>query len=221
MVSLDGATQRKIEGMVNQLCVDFEGSFDRSQIEDVMDDSVARILETAQVVDFVPLMAFRFARERLQALGRAGGHHPEAALDVVFVSLSGGGRGQIAAALTTLLSEGRVSVHSAGTAARSDLDHGVRSVIAELGVDPEEAFARPVTDEILQGANVIVTMGHSVGVINIPPHVRHEDWRVGDPIGAPLEEMRRVRGDIEHRVRSLLADLGTVASGARCASAGS
>ena len=218
MVSLDSATRHKIAGMVNQLCADFEGSLARPQIEHVMDDSVTRMLETAQVVDFVPLMAYRFARERLQALGRAGGHRADEALDVVFVSLSGGGRGQMAAALTTLLSEGRVSVHSAGTAARSDLDPGVRSVIAELGVDPDEAFARPVTDEVLQAANVIVTMGHSVGVIDIPLHARHEDWRVGDPIGAPLAEMRRVRGDIEHRVRTLLADLGIAVGGARGAS---
>src|SRR5579863_6733063 len=221
MVSLDGAAQHKIAGMVNQLCAEFVGSLDRAQIEYVMDDSVARILETAQDVDFVPLMAYRFARERLQALGRAGGRSADGAFDVVFVSLSGGGRGQIAAALTTLLSEGRVSVHSAGTAARSDLDAGVRSVIAELGVDPEEAFARPVTDEVLQAANVIVTMGHSVGVIDIPSHVHREDWRVGDPIGAPLGEMRRVRGDIEHRVRALLADLGMAVSDARGASVAS
>jgi ArsR family transcriptional regulator len=58
---------------------------------------------------------------------------------------------------------------------------------------------------------VIVTMGHSVGLIDIPEGVRHEDWRVGDPIAAPIEEMRRVRADIEYRVRGLLADLGAFA----------
>ena len=55
---------------------------------------------------------------------------------------------------------------------------------------------------------MIVTMGHSVGVVDVPEGVRHEDWRVGDPIGAPLEEIRRVRDDIDYRVRGLLAELG-------------
>jgi protein-tyrosine-phosphatase len=126
----------------------------------------------------------------------------------VFVSLSGGGRGQIAAALTSRLSGNRVSVHSAGAAVHGQIDPGVRTVIAELGIDPDEAFAGPVTDEVLRPAGVIVTMGHSVGVIEIPPETRHDDWRVGDPIGAPIAEIRRVRADIEYRVRALLEDLG-------------
>ena len=130
----------------------------------------------------------------------------------MFVSLSGGGRGQIAAALTTLLSENRVSVHSAGTAARAEIDPAVRAVIAELGVDPDDGFARRVTDEVLRVADVIVTMGHSVGVIDLPEGIRHEDWRVGDPIGAPIAEIRRVRADIEYRVRALLTDLGVPTS---------
>jgi arsenate reductase len=105
-----------------------------------------------------------------------------------------------------VLSDGRVSVHSAGTAVQGQIDPGVRTVIAELGVDPDEQFARPVTDEVLRAADVIVTMGHSVGVVDIPQDVRHEDWRIGDPIDAPTAEIRRVRIDIEHRVRTLLGE---------------
>ncbi len=128
----------------------------------------------------------------------------------MFVSLSGGRRGQIAAALTAKLSRKRVSVHSAGTATSAEIDPHVRTAIAELGLDPDEQFARPVTDEVLRGADVIVTMGHSVGQVEIPQGVRHEDWRIGDPIGAPIQEIRRVRNDIEYRVRALLSDLGVL-----------
>src|ERR1035438_2538154 len=102
----------------------------------------------------------------------------------------------------------RVVVHSAGTAVAGQIDPDVRAVIAELGVDPDAQFSRPITDEVLRAADVIVTMGHSVGVIDMPPEVRHEDWRVGHPIGAPLAEIRRVRADIDHRVRGLLTELG-------------
>ena len=210
-VSRDPTMQHQIEGMVRDLCSEFGGHFDRRQIEDMMNDSVERVLDTATVLDFVPLMAYRFTRERLHAIARARGEDAEGTWDVVFVSLSGGGRGQIAAALNTLLSGSRVSVRSAGTAVQGQIDSDVRAVIAELGVDPDEQFARPVTEEVLRAADVIVTMGHSVGVIEIPSDVRLADWRIGDPIGAPIEEIRRVRADIEYRVRALLSELGVPA----------
>ena len=206
--SLDPVMRQQIKRGVDDLCSDFAGQFDRRQVEQVMNDSVEQVAGSARLFDFVPLMAYRFTRERVNAIRRARGEELEGTWDVVFVSLSGGGRGQIAAVLTTLLSEHRVSVHSAGTAVHGQIDPGVRAVIAELDVEPDEAFARPVTDEVLCGADVIVTMGHSVGVIDIPSGTRHEDWRIGDPIGAPTAEIRRVRADIEYRVRALLADLG-------------
>lgn len=207
-VSLDPATEHQIERMVDDLCSEFAGQFPRSKIEEVMHDSVDRILDTATVFDFVPLMAYRFTRERLNAIQRAQGEDDAGAWDIVFVSLSGGGRGLLAAALTTMLAGSRVSVHSAGTAARAAIDPQIWTVIAELGLDPDQEFARPVTDDVLRGADVIVTMGHSVGSIEIPDGARHEDWRVGDPIGAPIDEIRRVRTDIESRVRALLTEVG-------------
>ena len=204
---LDPELRHKMDWMMEELTGEFGSTFDRSQIEEVVNDSVTRLLETASVRQFVPLMAYRFTRERLNALVRTGKDIPRDHWDIVFVSLSGGGRGQIAAALTATLCGGRVTVHSAGTQA-GQVDPGVRTVITELGLDPDEAFARPVTNEVLRAADVIVTMGHSVGMINLPAGVRHEDWRIGDPIGAPIDETRRVRDDIEYRVRHLLADLG-------------
>jgi protein-tyrosine-phosphatase len=206
--AVDDTTSKKVGWMVEELHSEFAGAFERVQIEELMADSAARMTESATVVDFIPLMAYRLTRERLNALARVRAEDSHGEWDVVFVSLSGGGRGQIAAALTTLLSEDRVSVHSAGTAAQAQIDPAVRDVIAEIGLDPEEAFARPVTEEVLHAADVIVTMGRSVGVFDLPTDVRHEDWRIGDPLGAPIEETRRVRDDIEYRVRALLSDLG-------------
>jgi hypothetical protein len=79
--------------------------------------------------------------------------------------------------------------------------------LSELGIDLAEIHPMPVTDEALAGADVIVTMGRSVGAVTIPPGARHEDWRIGDPVGADLDEVRRIRDEIDHRVRSLVAAL--------------
>jgi hypothetical protein len=58
----------------------------------------------------------------------------------------------------------------------------------------------PLTDETLAGADVIVTLGRSVGPVRIPEGTRHEDWRIGDPVGAPLEEVRRgTRSTVESK----------------------
>jgi arsenate reductase len=79
--------------------------------------------------------------------------------------------------------------------------------MAELGVDLSEAYAKPLAPEVLAAADIVVTMGRSVGDVEIPEETRHEDWRVGDPTGAPIDEVRRVRDDIERRVMALLEEL--------------
>lgn len=208
---VDPVTQHHVNEMIEDLCAEFGDRFERGRIEDMMADSVSQLAGQAQVEDFLPVLAYRFTRERLNSIGRSSGTGP----DVVFISLNGGGRGQIAAALTTLLSDGEVSVHAAGTSTHGVVDPVTEAIIGELGIDTSESFARPVNGEILANADVIVTMGHSVGSVELPDGVRHEDWRVGDPVGASLEEARRVRDDIERRVRGLLGELQASAPAAR------
>lgn len=131
--------------------------------------------------------------------------------DVLFVGLGDSGRGQIAAALVTLRSEGRVVAHSAGRSAAVQVDPAVVAVTQELDVDLTEAYARPLSTEVLDAADVVVTMGRSVGSVEIPETTRHLDWRVGDPTGTSIEEARRVREDIDRRVGELLSELDPAA----------
>ena len=182
---VDPVTQHHVNEMIEDLCAEFGDRFERGRIEDMMADSVSQLAGQAQVEDFLPVLAYRFTRERLNSIGRSSGTGP----DVVFISLNGGGRGQIAAALTTLLSDGEVSVHAAGTSTHGVVDPVTEAIIGELGIDTSESFARPVNGEILANADVIVTMGHSVGSVELPDGVRHEDWRVGDP-SAPVSRRR-------------------------------
>jgi arsenate reductase (thioredoxin) len=127
--------------------------------------------------------------------------------EVVFVSLTGGGRAQIGAALLDKRTSGAVSVHAAGSGAGYDIDPNVRVALRELDIDLSEGFTRPITPEVLESADIVVTMGRSVGEVEIPESVRHLDWRVGDPSGAALDEVRHVRDDIERRVAELVAEL--------------
>jgi arsenate reductase (thioredoxin) len=208
MSGFDPVVQRRLDNLADELVADYADEFEPRAIRALMADSAARLAESAVFPDFLPPLAFRLTKERLSASTRTEQQRVDGAFDVVFVSLGGGGRGQIAAALTTLLSGDKVVAHSAGTAVEGEIDPGVSAAIGELGIDVTDAFARPVTPEVLRAANLVVTMGHSVGAFDIPEGVRHEDWRVGDPVGAPMEEIRRVRDDIERRVRALLDRLG-------------
>jgi len=196
-----------IEKAVTGLVDEFGHHQSRETIERIMDDSLGQLVrEGSQVEDFMPALAHRFTRERLKALARA--HGPEhAEPDVLFIGLEDSGRGQMAAALVTLRSEGEVVAHSAGSRVGATVDPAVIEVMGELGVDLSEAYAKPLAPEVVGAADVVVTMGRSVGAVEIPSDTRHEDWRVGDPTGAPVDEVRRVRDDIDERVQALLAEL--------------
>jgi arsenate reductase (thioredoxin) len=203
---LSATTKLHVDKAVDALAEEFGDLQSRDSIERLMDDSVRQLGGGAQVEDFVPALAHRFTRERLKALTR-GQAPPGAEPDVLFVGLEDVARGQMAAALLTFRSAGRVVAHSAGSRAAAQVDHTVLEVMSELGIDMSEAFAKPLTTEVLGAADVVVTMGRSVGEITIPEGTRHVDWRVGDPTGAAADEVRRVRDEIDGRVRALLTEL--------------
>jgi arsenate reductase (thioredoxin) len=209
-IDLSPTTKLHIDKAVEGLADEFEEYCSRETVERMMDDSVSQ-LTGSQVEDFLPALAHRFTRERLKAMSRAQG--PESAQpDVLFIGLGDTGRGQMAAALVTLRSEGRVVAHSAGSSAGATLDPGVMEVMAELGVDLSEAYAKPLVPEVIAAADRVVTMGRSVGAVALPEDTNHVDWRVGDPTGAPVDEVRRVRDDIDERVQALLEELDPTAS---------
>jgi arsenate reductase (thioredoxin) len=154
----------------------------------------------------VPVLAHRFARERLRALGQAEGTikmtHPE----VLFVCVQNAGRSQMAAGLVTLRSGGQVHVRSAGSSPGDEVDPNVVDALAELGIDMGEAFPKPLTDEVVQAADVVITMGCG-DACPIYPGKRYEDWELEDPAGQDLATVRRIRDEIDTRVQALVDDL--------------
>jgi protein-tyrosine-phosphatase len=201
----------RLASAVDQLAKEFEGIFERSYIEALVEQS-ARQLEGAAVASFVPILARRFARERLRAQALAEGKLVKSVTEIVFVSITGGGRARIAASLLERSVGDTVSVHTAGSGDASGIDPNVRAAMEEVGIDLSDKFTRPLTPEVLASADIVITMGRSVGQVEIPASARHLDWRVGDPAGAELDEVRRVREDIERRITDLLANLQTLAT---------
>lgn len=202
----DALTRARLEKVVETLCSEFSDTYDQEHVATVVYESARRFADV-EVADFVPVFAQRFARERLRAQARAEGKIERGVPEVLFVSLTGGGRAQIGAALLGQRAGARLAAHSAGSATSGQLDANVRAAMAEIGLDLSDEFSRPLSPEVLTSVDVVVTMGRSVGEVDIPPTTRHLDWRVGDPAGASLAEVIRVREDIERRIDELIAEL--------------
>jgi protein-tyrosine-phosphatase len=122
------------------------------------------------------------------------------------VCVQNAGRSQMAAALLDHYADGRVHVRSAGSAPADQINPHVVAAMAELGVDISKEFPKPMTDEVVEAADAVVTMGCG-DACPIYPGKRYEDWEVDDPAETDLEGVRRIRDDISGRVRTLLAEL--------------
>jgi arsenate reductase len=126
--------------------------------------------------------------------------------EVLFVCVHNAGRSQMAAGLVKLRSEGRIQVRSAGSAPGEEINPAVVAVMAELGVDLSEEFPKPLIDELVRGADVVVTMGCG-DACPIYPGKKYEDWKLIDPAGQDLETVRQIRDEIDQRVQRLIAEL--------------
>lgn len=204
--TLDPTTRRHVEQATDSLEAEFAGTFSRETIDRYIVDSLHQ-LGSARFSDFLPVLAYRFARERLKAFGQAEGTIVKKQPEVLFVCVHNAGRSQMAAGLVTLRSEGRVSVRSAGSAPGEGVNPLVVEAMAELGIDLAEAFPKPLTDEVVRAADVVITMGCG-DACPIYPGKRYEDWQLDDPAAAgSLESVRAIRDDVDERVTQLVAEL--------------
>ena len=126
--------------------------------------------------------------------------------EVLFVCVHNAGRSQMAAALLDRRAAGAVNVRSAGSEPADRLNPAVVEAMAELGLDISREFPKPLTDEVVQGADVVITMGCG-DACPFYPGKRYLDWELEDPAGKPLPTVRRIRDEIDARVGVLLAEL--------------
>jgi len=202
---LDPVTRRHVELAAEALQEEFAGVFSRETIARYIAESTDMLGES-KISVFVPVLAHRFARERLRALAQAEGVIAKAQPEVLFVCVHNAGRSQMAAGLVKLRSQGRIHVRSAGSDPGEQINPAVIEAMSELGVDMSEEFPKPLTDEVVAAADVVITMGCG-DACPIYPGKKYEDWELDDPAGQSLEAVRRIRDELDARVVALIGEL--------------
>ena len=171
----------------------------------IVRESYAGLVRSAKLTQHMIPLTERFARQRLTDLTR---DRETGVPQVLFVCVQNAGRSQLAAALVNQMADGKVVARSAGSRPAPDVHPHVRSLLTQIeGEDAAtERFPKPLTDDAVRAADVVITMGCG-DVCPIIPGVRYEDWAVGDPALASVEGVEAIRDDIAARVRTLLDSL--------------
>ncbi len=199
--------------IIDDLGTRFAGTFSRETVQRVVLESYDLLRERDGVGRALPSATAQFAAERLSAqqrsattMGRGGRGESGAPIDVLFVCVQNAGRSQLAAAIMRHLGGDRVRVRTAGSAPIDAIRPAVVTALDEIGVPLGGEFPKPLTDDVVRAADVVVTMGCG-DACPVYPGRRYLDWAVDDPAGQPLDTVRRIRDDIDARVRILLDEV--------------
>lgn len=193
-----------LDRIVSGLAERYRGTFGRETIERYVTESHDLLSEGSSTA-LIGSRTADFATERLDALARSRAPQTDAP-EVLFVCVENAGRSQIAAGILRQLAGDRVLVRTAGSAPASAVRTTVVTALDEIGVSLGGEFPKPLTDEAVRAADVVVTMGCG-DACPVYPGRRYLDWELEDPVGKPLAAVRRIRDDIEVRVRGLLGEL--------------
>jgi len=202
---LDGVLARVADRLDDR----FTGVFSKETIERYVKESYALLAENAKVVVHLPSLTERFAKDRLTALAQSEEKIAKDKPEILFVCVHNAGRSQMAAALAIQMSKGAVSVRSAGSAPSDSIPDSVHAAMDEIGLNLAEAFPKPLTDEVVRAADVVITMGCG-DACPIYPGKRYEDWDLQDPSELDVDGVKEVRNDIEARIRTLLTELKVI-----------
>ena len=194
-----------IQHAVTQLARKYAGKFDESTITPIVREAYGSFAD-AKVRTFVAVFTARYADDRLRALAKVEGLITDAPPSVLFVCVHNAGRSQMAAGWLRHLSKGKIEVYSGGSLPGKDLNAAAVEAMREVGIDIANEFPKPFAVEIVQAADVVITMGCG-DTCPIFPGKRYEDWALEDPAGLGVEAVRPIRDDIKRRVEDMIADL--------------
>jgi arsenate reductase (thioredoxin) len=201
-----------LKSAAHRLATEFDGVFGAETIERFLVSSFDQFATRASIATFLPLLAERFARQRLNALARVEGKAEGGVPTVLFLCVHNAGRSQMALGWFNHFAGDRAIAWSGGSEPGYEVNPSAIAAMAEVGIDITDEFPKPWTDEIVQAADVVVTMGCG-DACPLFPGKRYEDWELDDPAGQSVEAVRPIRDEIGERVRALLRSLDlTVAS---------
>jgi protein-tyrosine-phosphatase len=189
---------------------EFTGVFGTETVERFLYSSYDQFASRATVVQFLPLLAERFARQRLQALAKVEGLSHDGSPVVLFLCTHNAGRSQMALGFFQRYAGQRAVAWSGGTEPGREINPAAIEVMKERGIDISGEFPKPWTDEVVRAADAVITMGCG-DACPVFPGKRYQDWDIQDPQGLDADAIRPIRDEIEHRVLLLLGELGVPA----------
>ncbi|MFY2791289.1 arsenate reductase ArsC [Rhodococcoides fascians A21d2] len=200
--------QAVLSRTAEELSAKYTGVFSPQTVERYVFESYTALRRTAKIHTHLTSLAGRFAADRLTALAQSQGAAPKDVPEVLFICVHNAGRSQMAAALLAHHGGRRVHVRSAGSAPTHEINPTVIEAMTEMGIDLGAEFPKPLTDDVVAAADVVVSMGCG-DACAVYPGKRYLDWELDDPDGQTLDEVRRIRDDLDTRVRQLLTELTT------------
>lgn len=202
-----GALPPAIERVAADLGYRFSSTFAAETVHRYVGESYDLLRSRASISMHLPSLTARFAAERLGALATARGLVLAGTPEVLFVCVQNAGRSQIAAATLRHLAGTRVHVRTAGSAPASRVHSDIVDLLDEVGIPMAAEFPKPLTDEVVLAADVVVTMGCG-DACPVLPGRRYLDWALDDPVGKDREQQRAIRDVIRSKVEGLLDELG-------------
>jgi arsenate reductase len=193
-----------------RLARDFDGTFGVETIERFLHSFYDQFAGRATVLNFLPLLAERFARQRLQALAKVEGLIHDGKPVVLFLCTHNAGRSQMAMGFFQHLAGDAAVAWSGGSEPGNEVNPAAIEAMRERGIDISAEYPKPWTDEVVRAADIVITMGCG-DACPVFPGKRYEEWVLDDPHGMETDQVRPVRDEIERRVRTLLQQLAVPA----------
>ena len=188
------------------LAREFDGTFGAETIERFLHSSYDEFAGRAVVLNYLPLLAEKFARQRLRALAKVEGKGLVGTPVVLFLCTHNAGRSQMALGFFQHLAGERAVAWSGGSEPGEKINASAVAAMAERGIDITAEYPKPWTDEVVRAADVVITMGCG-DACPVFPGKRYEEWALDDPAGLTVDEVRPIRDAIERRVRALIDEL--------------
>lgn len=203
-----------IATVARDLSYRFSSTFSAETVGRYVAESYLLLSQRAKVRTHLAALTAKYAADRLDALASAEGLTLRGTPEVLFVCVKNAGRSQIAAAYLRHLAGDAVHVRTAGSVPADAIHPRVVEVLAEVGVPMTDEYPKPLTDEVVQAADYVVTMGCG-DACPVYPGRRYMDWELADPLELDDRGLREVRDQIRVHVEDLLAEMSVAGQPAK------